>query len=342
MTMYEVSIEQEIATVTIKRPHVVLVGAGASKAALPSGDKNGVVVPLLRDVAVALNLETLFPSDLQALAATDFEAAYSRLVARDARLTKQVEQEVHAYFERLQLPQEPNLYDTLNLSLRSKDAIFTFNWDPFLLQSRARLARLGIGPSLPQLYFLHGNVLVGFCKKCAISGLIGRRCSGCGELFEPSKLLFPVEEKNYQDGGLIEREWEAVRYFLEQSFMLTIFGYSAPTTDVEAIEMLKGGWRTPAERRMEQIEIINRPNADHDKLHDRWRPFIHTHHYEIHDSFYESWLGMHPRRSGEAYRNQFLEAKFLSDNPTPQYLLKLRGSQRYARTCQGRVRRHVR
>ena len=40
--------------------------------------------------------------------------------------------------------------------------------------------------------------------------------------------------------------------------------------------------------------------------------------YEVHGSFYKSWLGHHPRRSGEAYWNQYWEAKFVSNNPIPQ------------------------
>lgn len=206
----------------------------------------------------------------------------------------------------------------LNLSLRGKDAIFTFNWDPFLIQSRIRLALLGVGESLPQLFFLHGNVLIGFCRQDRTSGLVGKRCSSHGKLFEPSQLLFPVEKKNYQDGGLIEREWEAARAFLKSCFMLTIFGYSAPTTDVEAMALLKEGWGTPAKRELEQTEIISRPDADEHVLAEKWEDFIHTHHFEVHGSFYESWLGNHPRRSGEAYWNQYLEAKFVSNNPIPQ------------------------
>ena len=76
----EVSVAEEIADTSAKRPHVLLLGAGASKAALPNGDRNGVPVPLLRDVAADLGLAKHFPDELRDLAHTDFEAAYSRLV----------------------------------------------------------------------------------------------------------------------------------------------------------------------------------------------------------------------------------------------------------------------
>lgn len=207
MDDHEVTVQQEVDDISMGKPHVVLLGAGASRAALPHGDKNGRPVPLLRDVAAELKLADLFPADLRNLARTDFEAAYSRLSESNASETEEIDRLVGDYFSDLELPDEPTIYDALNLSLRGKDAIFTFNWDPFLLQSRVRLAKLGVVPSFPKLFFLHGNVMAGFCKKDKVSGLVGRRCSTCGEPFEPSRLLFPVEKKNYQDGSLIEREW---------------------------------------------------------------------------------------------------------------------------------------
>jgi len=39
--------------------------------------------------------------------------------------------------------------------------------------------------------------------------------------------------------------------------MLTIFGYSAPKSDVEAIELMKGAWGDKYKRNLEQIEIID-------------------------------------------------------------------------------------
>lgn len=317
----EVSIAEEIADTSATRPHVLLLGAGASKAALPNGDGNGVPVPLLRDVAADLGLAKYFPEELRDLARTNFEAAYSRLVESGVDVSA-LDDAVRAYFARLELPIDANLYDLVHLCLREKDAIFTFNWDPFLLQSRIRLAKLGVS-EFPKLFFLHGNVLAGFCVRDQISGVVGDTCRSCGNSFEPSKLLFPVETKNYNDDPFIAREWKAMRAYLNAAFMFTIFGYSAPTTDVEAIDLLKQGWGTPAARNMEQMEIVNRPGADHDELGKRWQPFIHTHHFEIHDSFFESWMANHPRRTGEAYFNQYWRAQFIDNNPVPRDISEL-------------------
>jgi hypothetical protein len=186
-----------------------------------------------------------------------------------------IDKAVRTYFAHLALPDDANLYDLLYLCLRQKDAIFTFNWDRFLLQSRTRIAGLGVS-NLPQLFFLHGNVLVGFCVEDQMSRLLGDTCRRCRKPLVPSKLLFPVEKKNYDD-PFIAREWRAVQAFLREAFMLTVFGYSAPTTDVEAIDLLKEGWGNPIQREMEQTEIINRPGSDHDALESTWKPsFIHT------------------------------------------------------------------
>jgi hypothetical protein len=190
------------------------------------------------------------------------------------------------------------------------------------MQSRIRLAKLGV-TSFPQLFFLHGNVRVGVCQKDKTSGLIGVRCTRCGQFFKPSQLMYPVQQKNYNDGDLIEREWEAAQFYLNGCFMLTIFGYSAPQTDVEAIELLKKGWGDPQLRNMEQTEIINRPGSDHEMLSKTWSPFTHSHHYDIFDSFYDSFLANHPRRTGEAYWNQYYEAKWISENPVPREIVDL-------------------
>lgn len=318
----EVTIEEEIADSSIGKPHVVLLGAGASKAAFPKGDKNGTQLPLLREVADFLNIADSFPSALRDIARKDFEAAYSRLFQTGHPALKEIENRIARYFSELELPEQVTLYDTLLLSLREKDAIFTFNWDPFLVRSCLRISRFGV-KKLPRLYFLHGNVAVGFCATDKVSGIREGRCSRCKQQFQASPLLFPVEKKNYQDGGLIEREWKAVRAYLKDCFMFTIFGYSGPKTDVEAVALLKEGWGSVDFRQFEQTEIINRPGCDEEKLRQTWDAFIHTHHYEVHSSFYDSWIAKHPRRSGEAYWKQYLEAKFIDDHPVPQDITEL-------------------
>jgi hypothetical protein len=312
----EVTVDAEIADVSRKEPHLVLLGAGASRAALPGGDRNGRPVPLLAEVADQLGLKVLFPADLQALAATDFEAAYSRLHDRDPDALAEINDLVRTYFQQLQLPDHATLYDLLILCLRPKDSVFTFTWDPFLLQAYNRIADAGV-QELPRLHFLHGNVDVGYCAVDSRPGLLDVPCTVCGQQLTPTPLMYPVEHKNYQDGGFLELEWTRMRECLEVTYFLTVFGYSAPRTDVEAIELLQKGWGPTERREMEQTEIISRPGADEEALRATWAPFIHTHHYEVHRAYRESWLALHPRRSIEGYWNQYVLAQFINNNPVP-------------------------
>lgn len=330
MTDYpdDVTVEQEIANLKMERPHVLLLGAGASRAALPDGDKHGRPLPLMRDVAEELGLADLFPEDLREKATRDFEAAYSELFERGGPHIEELDELIADYFGWLRLPDIPTIYDYLLLCLREKDGIFTFNWDPLLVQARIRLAKLGVS-RMPKVFFLHGNVAIGYCVTDETSGvptrgtLIGPPCSQCGQPFVPSKLLFPVTHKNYQDDAFTAREWKAAHWYLQNCFMLTVFGYSAPRTDVEAVGLLKEAWGDVEKRQFEQTEIISRPGSDHDALRETWDPFIHTHHYDIFESFFDSWLANHPRRTGEAYWSQYLEAQFISENPVPQGLTEL-------------------
>jgi len=111
-------------------PHIILLGAGASKAAFPNGDLNGKEVPLTKDIPRVCNLIELDPQlkDIE-----DFESYFSDL--KDPALRNELEHRIREYFSSLLLPEEATLYDYLALSFRAKDIIATFNWDPFLYQA---------------------------------------------------------------------------------------------------------------------------------------------------------------------------------------------------------------
>jgi hypothetical protein len=98
----EVSVDQEIADTRMRRPPVLLLGAGASKAALPEGDKRATPVPLLRDVAESIELARLFPDDLRDLARQDFEAAYSRFYERGAKELEEINGVIRDYSTQLE------------------------------------------------------------------------------------------------------------------------------------------------------------------------------------------------------------------------------------------------
>lgn len=309
----DVSIEKEIADTSFCKPHVVILGAGASRAAFPAGDKNGKRLPLMADYSDIVGISKLLDSwgiDSK----KNFEDIFSSLFASsDIERIKQLQTATEKYFSALEIPDKPTIYDYLVLSLREKDVIATFNWDPLLVQAYSRSREAGL--PLPRLLFLHGNVAIGYCRKHKLMGLKEIVCQECNEQFTPTELLYPIHKKDYKKDQFIEGQWAALQAALKKAFMITIFGYSGPKSDEEAISLMKGAWGNVTDRRMEQTCFITIENKE--VVAENWNQFIHTHHYEIQADFFDSWIANHPRRTGEAYFNQYFKALFISNNPVP-------------------------
>lgn len=317
MADLEVSVDQEIGTISMKAPHVIILGAGASKAAFPTGDFNSKKIPLMNDLIEAVGLEDLLKRSGVEYKEKDFEGLFSSLVADEkySGLCKQIESKIYDYFSTLEYPYKPTIYDHLVLSLRETDLIATFNWDPFLMEAYRRNKRRF---RLPAIVHLHGNVTVGYCLRDKVQGLNNNKCSKCNKKFTPSPLLYPITKKDYNSNEFVKNEWNRLSKYLEHAFMITIFGYRAPQSDIEAMEILKKAWGEVEKRSMEQVEVIVRPGTNEETVWDTWDGFIHSHHYDIIDNFYNSWIANHPRRTGEAYINQYINAKFINKNPIPQ------------------------
>jgi hypothetical protein len=141
-------------------PHVLLLGAGASLAACPNGDKNGLTVPLMKNLVEVVGLDEIISGHGLKYDGEDFEAFYDDLVQnrKKLELVRDINEAVENYFSKMELPDEATIYDYLVLSLRSKDIIATFNWDPFLAQAFQRNMHIVGYEQMPQIAFLHGNV----------------------------------------------------------------------------------------------------------------------------------------------------------------------------------------
>lgn len=296
--------QEEIEKVQGSGTHVLLLGAGASFAStLRNPEKSHKKLPLMWNIIEIVGLNDVvasLPHEYIALK-EDFEKFYSKL-QNDDRFTEQkeiIERAIYNYFESMDLPDEPTIYDYLILSLRnSKDLIATFNWDPFLYKA---FVRNGKFVKSPGINFLHGNVSIGYDAENKISGPANYTSYEFMKKFEPTKLLYPVEKKDYNSDPYIAGQWDCLSDYLKIAERVTVFGYSAPVSDVEAIDLLKKAWGDVEERAMEEFEIID--IRDEDDVRAAWDKFIHTHHYHYCKDYFDSSLALHPRRSVESYRH---------------------------------------
>jgi hypothetical protein len=310
-----VSKELLIAQPQNKGRHIVILGAGASVAAFPYGDANGKKLPAMDNIIEVVGLEAILDRARIKYKGRNFETIYSELYASNPKsvFLEEIEKTVHSYFSSLELPDRPTLYDHLLLSLRPKDLIATFNWDPFLFDAWERT--MPITQQAPKIAYLHGNVRIGYCLKHRIKGDNNTTCTECGKELTPSKLLYPVTAKNYSKDPFIKSEWAQFRYYLKHAFTLTIFGYGAPTTDREAVKIMRSAW-AKKERFISRVEIID--IKDKGVLWKQWDPFIIRTYLDHEMDFYLSRLGSFPRRTCEALLEQTVYGLFVQANPIPK------------------------
>lgn len=305
----------DVKTNTNHSPHVVILGAGASLAACPNGDANGRRLPLMRNFVEVVGLTPLLQRHGIADGYDDFESLYDRLSldGRYKELLADLEAAVHGYFSEMRLPEQATLYDRLLLSLRSKDVIATFNWDPFLAEAIKR-SRDDVD-ELPRVLFLHGNVDVGVCVEHKSKGFLEHRCNTCRKSLTPTPLLFPVKHKDYSSNPFISAEWEELRWYLKRAYLVTIFGYSAPVTDAEARALLLEAWQSNRTRELAEVEIIDvRPR---DEIVDNWSPFLVRQHFSVLKTADASLSFMHVRRSCEAFAMATLQQHPWKENRYP-------------------------
>lgn len=295
-------------------PHLVILGAGASLAAFPDGDAHGRRLPLMANLVKTIGLEPLLAEYGVTNGYEDFESLYDGLSASGAtpELLERLETEIHSYFSAMEIPSKVTIYDLLLLSLREKDLIASFNWDPFLAQAFKRNRHLR---RLPKLAFLHGNVEVGACAEHRRSGFLDQCCSICSKPFSASKLLYPVKQKNYADDPFIKGEWDNLRHQLSWAYYVTIFGYSAPITDIEAKTLMLEKWKENPWQSLAEIEIVDiRPKSE---LESTWQEFFVRQHYAVWKDFSSMYAFRHVRRSCEAFAMATLQNSPWHENPFP-------------------------
>lgn len=301
---------EDFKRVFIKRPHVVILGAGATIDAFPDGDKRGKRSALMYDMIDVLDLKSLLSKVNLRTQSTNIEDIYTELFDRGEECESvkvELEEKIRHYFLSMEIPDKITKYDLLLLSLTGKDCVASFNWDPLLIQAYNRVYK--ITDNLPDILFLHGNVFAGICEKCKTFGLIQNSCPSCNDDFRPVPLLYPVKQKDYNESIFIRESWSYFNNYLSRAAIVTIFGYSAPVTDIEASEILMNSFSKYKEsHKLDHIEIIERKGFNRANLSETWNSFISTTRgsYNLYDNFYDSLLAKAPRRSVEYYFERYL------------------------------------
>jgi hypothetical protein len=316
--------EDRINTVMGGGRHVVILGAGASIAStFRNKEMNGKKLPSMDNFIEIVGLADIVETLPEHLVATNFEELYSNLYKANPKSDEilEIEKRVYNYFKDMKLPDEPTIYDYLVLSLRSKDLIVTFNWDPFLYQAFVRNGKVA---DMPYMSYLHGTVALGYSKEDKRSGPSGWYSKATLNYFEPTKLLYPIDQKDYNTDEFINGEWERLKFWLKSkdTKRVTIFGYGAPKSDYEAVKLLNDAWGTRDERDMEQFEIID--ISSEEVVRKSWDNFIHSHHYDYATNYFDSILAHNPRRTSESYFQHYLpnspSEAFSASNPVPNDL----------------------
>ena len=281
------------------RPHVVILGAGASMAAIEKGDKNGRPISCMKNFLKNIGIEYILEGIKLETESDNLEDIYSELDEKsktnnDFQKKKlELEKAIFDYFDKFEIPDEPIIYDYLLLGLKENDLIASFNWDPFLIQAGNRLIEKGIisPEKLPRIVFLHGNIGVCYDRNKNRTYL----SSHYDNRYEKSKLLYPIKRKDYTSDLIISESWKMLENYLHNAYVLTIFGYGAPNSDASAVELLKKAWGNLEKRNLEEIEIIDIANEE--QLYERWKPFIFNNNYRCRKSFYDSMIFQCPRRT---------------------------------------------
>lgn len=309
-------------------PHVLVLGAGASFAAFPNGDQNGLKLPLMKNLVEVLGLEPLIAKHGLKYDSESFEATYDALVysGKYGELVSEIDEAVENYFKQMSLPDEANLYDYLVLCLRDKDIIATFNWDPFLAKAYQRNMNVVGFEHMPQIAFLHGNVEIGVCHSCKTKGWRYNNCSKCQRQFSASKLLYPVSQKKYSEDEFLDSEWKNLQHHIQHAYFITMFGYSAPVTDAEASKLMFDVWNENTTRELAQIDFID--IKEKEEIKSNWKDFIVREHYAIQNDFFNTYLAVHPRRSCDAFAMATLQQRPWKDNHFPRGLT-LQGLQEW-------------
>lgn len=115
----------------------------------------------------------------------------------------------------------------------------------------------------------------------------------------PTKLLYPVEKKDYNSDEFVADQWTRATEALSDAYYVTIIGYSAPQTDVEAKSLLLKAWRDNSTRTLAEFSIVD--VRDTQEVETSWSDFLDGAHGGAISDVGQEYFMFHPRRTCEAF-----------------------------------------
>lgn len=162
-------------------------------------------------------------------------------------------------------------------------------------------------------FFIYMEIFfLGYCEKDFKFGTYHEKCPICNNRYSPVPLLYPIKNKNYNFNSLIFSFWRQFSQQLQDAYIFTIFGYSAPKSDYKAVKLLQENWNVN-KKELEQFEIIDVLSKG--ELDEKWKDFEFESHYEYHTSFYDTILAKFPRTSVKSLIRQNENAEFIDNSP---------------------------
>ena len=101
------------------------------------------------------------------------------------------------------------------------------------------------------------------------------------------------------------------------TYYLSVYGYSAPKTDVEARELMLEVWSKNKSLELAEVDVID--IRDREDIEKSWEEFFYSHHYGIYKDIFQSYLFHQPRRSCDAFASAILMVDPWHSNPFPRF-----------------------
>lgn len=278
--------------------HLVILGAGSTIATIPNGDKNGeksyTLSNLLTDPTFASFVKVVQEKNYST---DDVEALCRRLYQEDKALYNEFEALVRAKYARLELPTDFTILDRLVLSLTADDAIVSFNWDDLIIQAYQRMSNFVPDVLLPILAFPHGNAQAVYNQKHYASKRIVT-----GSHWIDSPLNMPIDETEYKSDLFIKSQWHILDFYIRNAQMVTLFGYSAPTSDEQDVHHLRDLF--VKNEICDKIEIIDKDIESAERVAENLKDFqMQANWLFLCGDFWHSTIAKLPRRTLSAIGN---------------------------------------